>query len=171
MFGGWSITESLFKKILDLVPDGGTILELGSGEATAELLKHYHVYSVEHNKNYLDKYSTNYIYAPLKLHDPVEHYILESYGEASKPEWYDPEILKAELPRDYDLLLIDGPPMTRSGTVKFFDLFRKDIPIILDDHHRTLERRVMHDISKLLGKPYTVYDAWECHAYAIIGGL
>ena len=43
----WKRSKSI-DFIIDLLPDGKTVLELGSGEGTKFLLKHFTVYSVEH---------------------------------------------------------------------------------------------------------------------------
>ena len=168
MLGGWSISESLYKKICEIL-SGGTILELGSGEGTAELIKHYKVYSIEDNVKYIGLYHNNYIYAELKEHKPIKHYTVEKYGESGKNIWYNADVLKKELPKiDYDLLLIDGPKSTRSGIVKYFSLFKQDVPIILDDMHRTLERKILQDLSNKIKRPYTVYDAWEQKSFGVI---
>jgi len=65
-FGGWAITEQMFNWIIENIPTGSTILELGSGTGTIELSKHYNMISIEHNDEWIglcDK--SNYIYAPL----------------------------------------------------------------------------------------------------------
>jgi hypothetical protein len=169
MLGGWSISESLFNKIRYLCPTGGTILELGSGEGTAELIKYYKMYSIEDNAKYIGHYHNNYIHAELKEHKPIKNYTIEKYGESGKNIWYDANVLRVELPKiDYDLLLIDGPKSTRSGIVKYFDLFKHDVPIVLDDLHRTLERKILQDLSKIVKRPYTVYDAWAEKSFGVI---
>ena len=78
--------------ILDIVEPGETILELESGSVTGELAKFYTVYSIEHARNWMDKYDTNYIYAPIK-----------NYGNY---RWYNTEYLK-NLPSVYSLIIID----------------------------------------------------------------
>ena len=65
--GSWSITKELFDWIRDTLPDGKTILELGSGPGTVKLLEYYKVYSIEHSKRWLGlAKGGNYIYAPIK---------------------------------------------------------------------------------------------------------
>ena len=77
-----------------MTPKNSTILELGSGTGTIELVKHYTVYSIEHQKQWVGEASrSNYIYAPLKTYGGVFN-------------WYDNHYLN-NLPKDYDLLLID----------------------------------------------------------------
>ncbi|MHA2066699.1 MAG: hypothetical protein ACXABY_20195, partial [Candidatus Thorarchaeota archaeon] len=91
--------------------------------------------------------------APLKWHKPVrgfDHY-----------EWYDKEAIK-NLPNDYDLLLVDGPPSChgRSGFIKYWNYFKHDVPILFDDLHRGLDYKVAVKISARLEKPLTVMDVW-----------
>jgi len=116
-FGGWSMCESAFNLILSTLKDGSTLLELGSGNVTFELCKHYTVYSVEHNSKFIGKcpHST-YIHAPLV------------------DEWYDVEILKKCLPVDYEFICVDGPPTyaRRLNMLKHLDLFKR-VPMLVDD--------------------------------------
>jgi hypothetical protein len=129
---GWAISTELFNWILENIPKGSTILELGSGRGTRELVKHYNVYSVEHDKKWLNLVPQSiYIHAPL-----VDN-------------WYDVEILKELLPKKYDVLLIDGPPAEkRVGVIKHSNLFKTDIPIIIDDSNRKLDATVVNHFMK-----------------------
>ena len=77
-----------------------------------ELIKYWNVYSVEENHNWATVMSchNNYIYAPLK------------------DNWYDLDELKHWLPKEYDLIIIDGPKGSwgnpiRTGFYKNKDLF------------------------------------------------
>ncbi len=154
MFSDFSISPAFFDFICNLVPEGSTMLELGSGTMTEEFCKRYTVYSVEHDPNWVGKYSSNYIYAPLK-----EHKIIRGYTGGF---WYDPDILRKELPKKYDFLLIDGPPTpNRSGIVKYLNLFYTDCPIAIDDIHRGIERKMAHSIAARIKRPYTIYNSWQ----------
>ena len=92
-FGGFAISRELFEFIRQTLPDGSTILELGSGSGTGELCRHYRMYSIEQDKKWLNTYNSTYIHAPLKN------------------RWYDVTILREKLPTipTYDCILIDGP--------------------------------------------------------------
>lgn len=152
--GMWSIQKGLIQTIREILPEGKTILELGSGYGTSVLFRHYRVYSIEHNHRWLNRYHENYIYAPLKEHKALKHY----YGT----EWYDPKVLEKELPKiEYDLLLVDGPPYHRAGFIKFFKLFKRDVPIIFDDYNRPADSAVVIKIAHLLNKPYVVCGTGE----------
>jgi tetratricopeptide (TPR) repeat protein len=139
----WAISENLFLYILETLPVGSTILELGSGTGTGELSKYYNLFSIEHDKAWLNKYNSSYIYAPL-VND----------------SWYNPKILKTELLNlNYDLLLIDGPPQhRRAGILENLNLFNLNIPIIIDDVNRKVDRDIMIAIASHLGKLPKIYE-------------
>jgi len=102
-YGDWAISGKLHRWVLENVPKRSTILELGSGDGTAVLAKDYTMVSVEHNERFVGKYSgTSYIHAPIRK------YTDDTSGVSYR--WYDVEVLKQELPEEYDLLLVDGPP-------------------------------------------------------------
>lgn len=163
-FDGWSISQNLFKYLCCNLSAGKTILELGSGPGTEELLKFWKVYSIEHDPSWIDKYNSIYIYAPLKQHKPIKKF------DESENLWYDRDVLKKELPAiKYDLILIDGPPApNRCGIVKYFDLFNWNVPIILDDIHRTYEKEIIHRLSQKVKRSYRIYDAWEQKSFGVI---
>ena len=71
-FGGWAISKTCFDYIRELLPGGKVILELGSGEGTAELAKYYRMYSIENQKEWINKYDSTYIYAPIKKYVNVK---------------------------------------------------------------------------------------------------
>lgn len=165
-FGGWAISEDLFNLIRDILPEGKTILELGSGEGTAELVKHYKVYSVEHSKQWLGKYKTNYLYVPL------EKFRKQCNVFPEDTSWYNREILQSKLSGiTYDLILIDGPPRNaggRGGFYKWMHFFNLDVPIVFDDYNRPWDQKMVYRVSARLKRPYTVYFAWERKHVAVI---
>jgi predicted O-methyltransferase YrrM len=154
--GGYAISDTLFLIIRNILPEGRTILELGSGLGTKYLSEHYNMISVEHDEDYLDKYDSKYIYAPLKKIKPIKRI-------PDSELWYDSAIMKEEMPKlDYDLILIDGPPgNTRAGFIKYWDLFKHNVPMIFDDINRDPDRTIITKASARIKKPYTVYGAWE----------
>jgi len=144
--GGWAISEELLYHIEQLVPKGSTILELGSGTGTKELVKNYEVYSIEHNKEWVNFCKdSNYIYAPIR-----------EYNDYS---WYDVSILKNTLPKNYDLIVIDGPPgsIGRIGFLKNIDIFNVRVPIIVDDTNRIREMELCNSLEELLSKKASHY--------------
>lgn len=120
-FGDWSIDQKVYAWILSDLPCGSTILELGSGWASGELARHYEVYSVENSSDFYDKYErVHYIKAP-------------HIGG-----WYDRDILVNELPKKYDLFLIDGPQANhRHKVIENQDLFNWNVPVLIDDYQES----------------------------------
>ncbi len=138
----WSISKELYEFIISILPEGSTILELGSGWGTGELAKRYRMFSVENDKKWLNKYKTTYIYAPIVN------------------GWYDTNVLRRELPAKYDLILIDGP-LAVIGRGKFFDnlsLFNTNVPMIFDDVNRAPELELMNKVAAYLGKSTHIFS-------------
>lgn len=134
--GGWAIGNNLYEWIVNNVEKGSKILEMGSGTGSYELSKDYDVYCVEHDKNWVHKYdSIKYFFAPIV------------------DGWYKNEFLK-HLPKDYDLLIIDGPPgsIGREKFINYKDYFRNDIPIIIDDTNRSAELSLCKKLNSFLNK-------------------
>lgn len=155
--GGFAISVDLFKYILNNLEKGGTILELGSGSGTGELAKFYKVYSIEHDKNWLNKYNTTYIYAPIV-----------SYQEY---KWFNIDILKKSLPTiDYDLILVDGPPGTigRAGFFYNLALFDTAKTIIFDDVQRGAELVLLKNVSQKLNRPYKIIKCSDGKVFGVI---
>lgn len=151
--GGWALSPEVFQHIMDLLMPGATILELGSGDGTAELVKHFNVYSVEHDFSWVGKYHNQYIYAPLTEHKAVEFH-------EDSTQWYDPEIIKEWVPDlKYDLLLVDGPiGNTRAGLLKYWDCFLHNVPVLFDDVNREYTWKVLRDLAYRTKRSYTVYN-------------
>jgi len=148
VYGGYSVDRELIDLMIDLVPSG-TLLEFGSGRATEVFSKYYTVYSVEENSEWLNKYNSNYIHAPIKN------------------GWYDRGVLEKKLPIKYDVILIDGPTSPESlGRLNIrkefltnIDLFNTDVVIFVDDIHREAEASLLNSLSELLDRPSTVVEA------------
>lgn len=140
--GGGAIPIECFNWIRKNLKDGSVILELGSGTGTVELCKFYDVITVEHSEEWVGTAkNATYIYAPLI------------------DGWYDREILEKELPKKYDLLIVDGP--IREDRLHFFlntDLFSKNIPIIFDDTQRENLKDLVIKLSKDWNKTLTEFN-------------
>lgn len=128
--GGWAIDPEVYEFILKNLPEGSTILELGSGIGTSILAKRYTMYSIEHDLKFVGRYRSNYIYAP--IHDG----------------WYNVELIQQKLPEKYDMILVDGPPaeIGRIGFWKNADLFNLDCLIVFDDTNRPKDKEVFDKI-------------------------
>ena len=162
-FGKANIEQALFDFILDVLPEGKTILELGSGWGTTQLLKHWKVISVEHNKVWWDKLTNPCIKAPLTEHKAIRNH-------SGPMKWYDRDILKPALKGlEYDLLLIDGPVGdTRCGVVKYIDLFNPEAIMVFDDLQRKADRAIINSVSAKLHKPYVMYPYTEGKPFGVI---
>ncbi|MFW6225596.1 MAG: hypothetical protein ACOC3V_01390 [bacterium] len=152
-FGDSSIDIECFNKILEILPKNKTILEFGSGEVTEEFRKYYQIFSIEHDINWI-KNNETYIHAPLK---PLNN----------KPNiiWYDVDILKNNLPNDYDLILIDGPiawTNKNGGRFGFYynlNLFNlDDVIIVFDDIQRNWDMEHMILVANKLKRNYKTYN-------------
>ncbi len=157
----WVIDDGLYNHIRKILPDGSTILELGSGEGTSRLAQHYKMHSVEHDKEWMDKHDSHYIYAPLVKHKPLKNH----KGEM----WYDVNVLRHHLKNlKYDLLLIDGPPRSRCGFVKYFKVFDPKAIMVFDDLQRDRDRKIVLSIATKLKVPYIVYGAGSKKLFGVI---
>ncbi len=158
-WGGSGIEKVLFDFIRQILPDNSTILELGSGDgSTFHFLKYYKVYSIESDKNWINRHPSNYIYAP----------IING--------WFDINAIKNGLPPDYDLIFVDGPlgksetSLGRSPFLKHLDLFNTEIPIIFHDTYRRDERELAINVAHKLNKPVVFFQRGNPMDYwAIVG--
>lgn len=146
---GFMISKEVYDFIVENLKVGSRILELGSGKGTNLLSMYYHMFSVEHNRKYLNLYKSTYIYAPIKN------------------GWYD--IQYDELPDYYNCLLIDGPPgnVGRMDFIKHYKKFDLSQMVVVDDTHRQEEYRLSKAIAKILGKEPIIINSTkkQSHAY------
>jgi len=144
-FGGAGITEPVFQWIRAKLPDGKHILELGSGDVSTQYLSaYYRLTSVEDKAEFLNRYPSRYIHAPLV------------------DGWYDTTILEA-LPKDYDLILVDGPVGSepREGFLRNLRLFRTDVPIVIDDTWREVERKMAAKLALATGGYLEIFERFS----------
>ena len=133
---GMALRRGVLEFIFRFVPEGYTILELGSGISTKYLSKYFEVYSVEHDKKFIDEtYNNTFIYAPLQLDG-----------------WYN--LVQEQLPQHYNVLLIDGPvgDKNRIHILDHLHLFKWYSLIIIDNIERPLDREVFDYVSSKVGR-------------------
>ena len=154
--GAFAISVDLFFYIYDLLEEGATILELGSGTGTAELARYYKMYSIEHEKIWMDKYESTYIYAPIRKYKSFK--------------WYNVDYLVDKLPEQYDLILIDGPPgpIGRYGFYHYMHLFNCNVPIIFDDTHRRAEVKLCQDVARKLNRSHRFIKCSDGKSFGVI---
>ena len=140
-FGGWSLQYKTLQLMRVLAANKGSILEFGSGEGTNELAKHFTVTSVEHDFNWLGVCpSSNYIHAPLQSNE-------------DGTQWYSTDILKDKLPKEVDIIFVDGPPgfIGREPFIDNLDMMPVYKFLILDDTERESERKLVDKIKDKTG--------------------
>ena len=142
------LSSEAIEVIQQTLPKGSTILELGSGQGTKDLLDMgYKVISIEQDPEWQYKYHDNYIPAPIK-----------NYGNYW---WFDSEYLN-NLPF-YGFLLVDGPTglptpefySCRIGLLDHKHLFNLTVPILVDDTNRPDESLLAKGL--IDDKEYTDY--------------
>lgn len=150
---GWAIPREAFDWIRENIPSGSTILELGSGTGTKELVKFYKVYTVEEHEKWMNIVpQANYIYAPIT---PFENMQPHTLG------WYDRQAL-TNLPASYDAIIIDGPMLNnRVNIIHFSHLFKNNIPYIIDDTQRAGDREMAIRLANKLDREYFEIKGWQ----------
>ena len=127
-FGVGNISPTVIEFIYSRVKPGSAILEFGSGLGSRELSKAFHVTSIEHDLQFLNRFHSDYIHAELQESD----------------QYYREDACRRALSKqDYDVVLVDGPPAyqrgncrSRLGFQKYVGHFRKNTVIIFDDVNR-----------------------------------
>lgn len=139
MNSGWALPNRAFQWIEENIPFGQNIVELGSGEGSSRISKNYELWSIEHNETWLHTSSSNYIHAE----------IIPYSVNGSEGFWYNPEKIKQALPKEYDLLIIDGPPSTvgREGVLVHHELFSWSGYVLIDDTHRSQDKLLADQIA------------------------
>jgi len=144
VWGGSGIERALFEFILDKIPEGSKVLELGAGLCSTVAFATFYVpYSVDDNPNYIGLYKgVNYILAP-----------------RHNGGWYDRDIINA-IPKDYAMIFVDGPSgHNREGILCNLDVLDTNVPIIFHDTNRLPEKALAVDVSEALGKKITFYNS------------
>ena len=119
-----------------------TILEFGCGKGTEARSSSHHITVIEHDIDYI----TNGAECMLAKIIPNES--SEKYNEKG---WYDAKVIELLRGRNFDLIIIDGPPgsIGRSGILAYPWIFELSPIILVDDTHRGPERNLAQTIAKL----------------------
>jgi hypothetical protein len=167
MADGITISNNCVDYIKKILPIGSTILEFGSGQGTVWLSEAgYKMYSVENQKEWMDVFPehTTYINCDILFYDRDNYHPPEMlpWIQELQKGWYDPKQLFPNLPKSYDLILVDGPGSKwgRGGFYKHIDKFDTDVPMIFDDIHRLQDSEVMELVSEYVGRDYELIDEY-----------
>ena len=148
-WGKSAISQRVVTEFRKVLPEGKTILELGSGWGTGQLKRYWNIWSVEDQDEWAGKYHDQFFHIPLKEHAPIP-----GHGGTV---WYDPDLLRESISSlQYDLLFIDGPHDNRAGFIKYFDLFDHTVPMFFDDVSREPGLKILQAASELLDREYTI---------------
>lgn len=142
--GGASIEKALLSQISNVLSNGASILEFGSGEGTQAMLEKYKVTSVEHDESFCFNRGED--------HDIIHAPILK--------KWYNTNEVSKVLQKEYDLILVDGPPQElRAGILQNLSLFKGvETPFIFDDIDREFDKDVMQKFCTELNYNYKIID-------------
>lgn len=64
--------------------------------------------------------------------------------------------------------LLEHSSEYRTGLIKYWDLFKHDVPVVFDDVHRVHDWKVMRGIAARLRKPYIVPTPWEGKQWGVV---
>lgn len=158
-----SIGEQAIDLIRHLLPEKSSILEFGCGTSSKLLLNWYNVYSIEHNKEWLNH--ENAFHVPLKYYDDnfkCPDNISGLPFSEKQIAWYDPDILSITLKKiqNYDLIIVDGPNGNygRGGFYTYLDLFNSDVHMIFHDLNRQAELDLIKRVSEKVKRPAFILE-------------
>ena len=138
----WAIGEGILEAVKNLLTKESNLLELGSGIGSKSLAEICTLHSVEHDSRFLNVHdSVNYIHSPL-----VEIKPLGEFGEIKS---YDFQIIKNNLPKNIDMVIVDGPPENygRSGLLNHLEIFNENCIWIVDDVLRIKDQKLANYIA------------------------
>ncbi len=165
-WGGGSITTPLYKHLQKTLPEGKTILELGSGWGSSKLMEHWNLYSIETAEEWFKKFNPQSFLVPTRLVPKSER---ESHDPKGIKGWYDLEILKKALQGlEYDLILIDGPTYGRWEFPYNLNLFDTSVPMVFDDVNRLEGQTVIKKVSLLVERSYKIYFERSRTSFGVI---
>jgi len=146
----FALSEECLYWILENIPRGSTIIEIGTGIGTTELCKFYNVVSIECHEKWMLAKDATFIHAPLK-----------DYGDHI---WFD--VNKIKIPEEYSLIILDALTEQdggRRGFLHHLDLFRHDVPLIFDDTHRWHEMEVAEEYGRTKNRRVRRYIGHQKH--------
>jgi len=133
----WMLPESAMLWIESTLPDGARILEFGSGHGTDRLARRFEVLSIEHDAAWAGRCSSPCVHAPIEANT--------TSLAAGEQGWYRLSVVIDSIPKDLDLVIVDGPPgsIGRTGLLQSLHALPPDVPILVDDVHRRAESNLL----------------------------
>lgn len=142
VWGGSGIEKVTFDWILENIPKGSVVIELGSGHCSTKALSlYYELYSIEHNPEFANLF-------------PNVKYLVTDNASG----WYEREKVKEFIPEKskQTMIFIDGTH--RAGILDNLDLFNPDAVYLIHDTYREIEIKLANDLSSKLNRPVKFYD-------------
>jgi len=147
----WMLPESAMSWIESTLPDGARILEFGSGHGTDRLARRFEVLSIEHDAAWVERCSTPCVHAPIEANT--------TSFSAGEQGWYRLSVVLDSIPKDLDLVIVDGPPgsIGRTGLLQSLHALPKGVLMLVDDVHRDAEARLLAALTDWHGGPVRVH--------------
>ncbi len=158
--GTWRLSDNVIKYLKENLDENSSIIEFGSGDGTNILSKHFKMYSIENDEEWIDKYDSTYLNVPLTKY--TKETFPEGYSFFGENDlwWYNPDELKKQLEEkvdEYDMLVVDGPKGYRGGMLDCIELFNTDKPILFDDVHDEWHMALAEMIAKKIGAKLEIF--------------
>jgi hypothetical protein len=170
-FTSFSLSPTLILHVINdmILLNRSTIVEFGSGISTVIIAKlislhslNAKLYSVDQDSKWQG--SLNGILESESINNHVELITAEivnlpNFSE-EKANWYSKEILNERLPKEIDLMLVDGPTLSTGSHSRIHALpfvienLSNNFSIFLDDTYRKGEQEILTDWKELLQMNY-----------------
>jgi len=149
----WMLPSEIFDYLCKLFPDGGKILEFGSGDGTRILAEKFDICSIEHDEVWASKCDTECHLIPIRPN--------HTSTENNQTGWYDVEEVLKIIPDDLDIIIIDGPNGTigRHGVLSVLESLPKSATYIVDDVHRDAELDLYNRLVLWHGGDGNIFDS------------
>lgn len=145
-WGGSGIERCTFDFILEHIPQGSRVLELGAGFcSTPALAEYYDLTSIEHQEEYAKHPNT----CLLNITDG----------------WYDLKELANILTHDYELIFIDG--VNRAAFLQNIDMFKNIKSVLIHDTYRPTELGLAYLVAEKLNKNLYINKEGDHFAYIL----
>jgi len=153
--------SSYINYVLNNFPQDTCVLEIGAGFRSTKSFSQYFnkMYSIEHDHSFIGHYDSEYLHVEIN----------------NETGWYDVDQFRKNLPKDYDLIILDGPqggfipskPSNKEFRYGFCNLFqdiKKNVIIIVDDTDRPWREVEVVEFLKSKGYRVDVKDGFTvCH--------